>query len=367
MTNYQKTVLLVITVLCVFGCQAQKQGDWRSGILVDEFIYDTASFPSTHAATIVETTDGKLVAAFFGGTRERNPDVAIWLSRKEGDTWTELQKVAEGFMEGDDTRYPTWNPVLYQVPNGELQLYYKIGPKPSEWQGYLRTSQDGGITWSEAIRLPEGNVGPVKNKPVLLENGKLFCASSTEGDGWKVHFEISEDFGKTWEKIGPLDKGKEDIDAIQPSILRHGEGKLQILCRSKSRRIAESWSDDYGKTWTPLALSSLPNNNSGTDAVTMQDGRHVLVYNHTLDPDGKPKGPRTPLHLSVSEDGKTWHAALVLEDSPISQYSYPAVIQGSDGMLHVVYTWRRQRIKYVKIDPAKLVLTEITSLDWPSR
>lgn len=368
MINFQKYVFLVLISFSLLSCQAQKSSNWRSGILVDEFVYDTASFPSCHSATIAETTEGKLVTAFFGGTKERNPDVCIWVSRKEGDQWTDPQMVAEGFMEGDEKRYPTWNPVLYQVPDGELLLFYKIGPSPSTWQGYMRSSNDGGKTWSEARRLPEENIGPVKNKPVLLDNGKLFCASSTEGDGWRVHFEISEDFGKTWTKIGPLDRGKSStIDAIQPSILNHGDGKLQILCRSKSRRVAEAWSDDYGQTWTPLGLSGLPNNNSGTDAVTMKDGRHVLVYNHTLDPDGKPKGPRTPLHLSVSEDGNVWYAALILEDSPISQYSYPSIIQTSDGKLHVVYTWRREKIKHVEIDPSKLKLTKITSLDWPQR
>ncbi|MCH5720208.1 exo-alpha-sialidase [Niabella hibiscisoli] len=95
----------------------------------------------------------------------------------------------------------------------------------------------------------------------------------------------------------------------------------------------------------------------------------MLVYNHVL-PDSswvKGKGPRTPLNISVSKDGKKWYAALVLEDSPISQYSYPSIIQSKDGMVHVVYTWRRQRIKYVKIDPSKLKLTEIKNQKWPGK
>jgi alpha-L-rhamnosidase len=102
----------------------------------------------------------------------------------------------------------------------------------------------------------------------------------------------------------------------------------------------------------------MPNNNSGTDAVTLQDGRQLLVYNHVLPPEGQAKGPRTPLNVAISQDGKQWYAALVLEDSPISQYSYPSVIQSADGMVHIVYTWRRQRIKYVKVDPSKLQMTE---------
>lgn len=341
------------------------QEKWKEGIMVDEFIYKEAPFPSCHSATIAETADG-LVAAWFGGTKERNPDVEIYVSRKgkDSETWTAPLSVADGVQE-DGSRVPTWNPVLYQVPNGELLLFYKIGPKPSAWQGWMKTSNDGGVTWSEAKMLPEGYVGPVKNKPVLLENGELFCASSTEGDGWKVHFEVTSDFGKTWKKIGPIDKGEGDHDAIQPSILNHGDGKLQILCRSKSRAIVESWSHDYGKTWSPLAKISLPNNNSGTDAVTLADGRHVLVYNHVLPPDGKAKGARTPLNVAVSKDGKKWYAALVLENSHISQYSYPSVIQTADGMLHFVYTWRRERIKHVVADPSELQLKRIKDGAWP--
>jgi alpha-L-rhamnosidase len=77
------------------------------------------------------------------------------------------------------------------------------------------------------------------------------------------------------------------------------------------------------------------------------------------------KGPRTPLNVAVSVDGKSWQAALVLEDSPVSQYSYPSVIQTPDGMVHIVYTWRRERVKYVKIDPSKLELKPIVNEQWP--
>jgi predicted neuraminidase len=109
----------------------------------------------------------------------------------------------------------------------------------------------------------------------------------------------------------------------------------------------------------------LPNNNSGTDAVTLKDGRQLLVYNHVLPPGTLAKGARTPLNVALSEDGKTWYAALILEDSPISQYSYPSVIQSSDGMLHFVYTWRRQRIKHAVVDLKKLKLVEIKNGEWP--
>ena len=116
-----------------------------------------------------------------------------------------------------------------------------------------------------------------------------------------------------------------------------------------------------------MKASSLPNNNSGTDAVTLKDGRQLLVYNHVKPAPELPngKGPRTPLNVAVSKDGKNWEAALILEDSPVSQYSYPSVIQTEDGMVHIVYTWRRERIKHVIIDPSKLELKPILNEKWP--
>lgn len=335
---------------------------WKAGILVDEFIYTTAPFPSCHSATIAETEKG-LIAAWFGGTKERHPDVGIWVSRHEGGVWTAPVEVADGVVN-DTLRYACWNPVLYQVPGGRLMLFYKTGPRVSAWVGWMKISDDGGVTWSKAQQLPEGFLGPVKNKPLRLENGDILCASSTEGDGWKVHFEIIPANGGKWRKIGPINDGI-SVPSIQPALLEHDGDTLQILCRSKNRSIVESWSADNGKTWTALAPTALPNNNSGLDAVTLRDGRQLVAYNHVKTPEGEKKGARTPLNVAVSPDGRKWFAALVLEDSPISQYSYPSVMQSKDGMVHVVYTWRRERIKYVKIDPSKLVLTEIRDELWP--
>jgi alpha-L-rhamnosidase len=334
---------------------------WKKGIETDEFIFDRASFPESHASTIAETPKG-LVASWFGGTKEGKPDVCIWVSRYEKNKWTDPVNVANG-IQNDTLRYACWNPVLYQVPGGDLLLFYKIGPKVSGWKGWMISSKDAGLTWSKPQALPDGFLGPIKNKPVLLSTGELLCPSSTEEDGWKVHFELTPDCGKTWKMIGPV-PDKKGVNAIQPSVLFHKDGQLQVLCRTKSRAIAESWSKDNGKTWSNMAATSLPNNNSGTDAVTLMNGWQLLVYNHVLPPTGKNKGDRTPINVAISKDGKNWYAALVLEDSPIGQYSYPAVIQTKDGLVHIVYTWRRQRIKHVVINPLNLELTKIENGVW---
>lgn len=341
-----------------------------NAVLTSEFIYETAPYPSCHASTIAETKGG-VVAAWFGGTRERAPDVGIWVARKVDGKWTTPVEVADGVQESGP-RLPCWNPVLFQPKNGPVMLFYKIGPDPRSWWGMLRTSDDAGKTWSAARRLPDGILGPIKNKPVALPDGSILCPSSTEQlgaePGWRLHFERTADLGRTWTTAAPPvdgDRGGKTaegkpINAIQPSILFHPGGRLQAIGRTKEARLFQAWSEDGGTTWLPLSLTDLPNPNSGTDAVTLADGRHVLVYNHNPEPKG-----RTPLNVAVSKDGKMWQAALVLENEP-GEYSYPALIQAADGLLHFTYTWKRQRIKHVVVDPTKMDLRDMPDGQWPA-
>ena len=324
------------------------------GLLKSEFIYETAPFPSCHASTIVEPKGGGLVAAWFGGSYEKNPDVGIWVSRMEGGKWTVPVEVANGIQyrkaDGSVLRHPTWNPVLFQPNKGPLMLFYKAGPAPQTWWGMLTTSTDGGKTWEQPIRLPEGIFGPIKNKPVQLPNGDILCPTSNETDEkpskWAVYFERTRDLGRTWERTDLLHDGV-TISAIQPSVLFLGGDKLMALGRTRQGKVFKITSDNSGSTWGPISLTELPNPSSGTDAVTLKDGRHLLIYNHT------PKG-RSPLNLAISNDGNTWQAALELEADP-GEYSYPAIIQTSDGLVHITYTWKRQRIKHAIVDPAKLM------------
>jgi alpha-L-rhamnosidase len=348
--------LMALMIISYSTSMAQKQG-----ILLEEFVYEKAPFKECHASTIAETTDG-LVASWFGGTKEKNKDVEIWISRKTGDSWSDPVSVANG-IQNDNLRYPCWNPVLFQVPDGPLQLYYKVGPSPREWWGLMIESNDQGLTWGKPTLLPEGILGPIKNKPVLLSNGTLISPTSTEHDGWRIHFEYSNDLGKSWTKGDPINDGKK-YNAIQPSILIHPNGELQIMARSKEISVLTSRSSDNGKTWSPLAPSGLPNPNSGTDAQTLKDGRHLLVYNHVGKDPNKWGGKRSPLNVAVSNDGIDWEAALVLEDQA-GEYSYPSLIQSQDGLVHIVYTWKRDKVKHVVLDPAKLSTKPMSNGAWP--
>ncbi len=326
-------------------------------ILKTEFLNEHAPYPECHASTIVEVSPGHLVAAWFGGTKERAPDVGIWVSRCIDGKWEPAREVANG-IQPTGPRLPTWNPVLFTAPDAPLMLFYKVGPAPSKWWGMEMTSTDGGATWSKPDRLPAPLLGPIKDKAVLLSNRDWLSPTSDEGTptGSRVHFELSTDQGKTWKLIGPVDKSPDDISAIQPTILFHKDGRLQALCRTSKGFLATTWSSDQGQTWSPLQKTDLPNPNSGVDAVTLADGRQLLVYNNSAPPPDRPnKGLRYPLDVALSDDGVTWKHMLVLDSEPKgSGYSYPAVIQTADGLVHITYTWDRKLIKYVVLDPKKL-------------
>jgi len=354
-----RSLPLILALVLVAGVQAAAPIATAPSRRAVEFLYDAAPFPQCHASTIVETRAGTLVASFFGGTHEKHPDVGIWVVRHENGRWSAPVEVANGVQytraDGTVVRHPTWNPVLFQPRDGPLMLFYKVGPTPDTWWGMLMTSTDDGRTWSEPRRLPEDILGPIKNKPVQLADGTILCPTSAESPatGWTVHFELTRDLGRTWERIGPINT-KAEFNAIQPSVIFHRDGRLQILARTKEDVVATSWSSDQGRTWSKMAATALANPNSGTDAVTLADGRQVLIYNPAKRrPDGK-SGPRSPLNVAVSKDGVTWTDVVVLEtDDARHGYSYPAVIQTRDGLVHITYTWRREKVRHVVLDPAK--------------
>ncbi len=342
---------LALALAFLVGCAAPvswkgEAVDASSGILAREFIVDQPPFPESHASTLVETGDG-VAAAWFGGTRERHPDVCIWFSRFDGSRWSAPAKVADGVEPDGKTRYPCWNPVLFQPPHSPLMLFYKVGPSPSEWWGMLKTSRDGGITWTKGQRLPGGQYGPVRNKPVLLPDGSLLCPSSSEVDGWTIHLERTADGGATWERTSPLNR-KEEFGAIQPTILPWPDGRMQLLNRSRQHVVTECWREgESWHRWSSMRPTALPNPNSGIDGLVLKDGRGLLVFNDS-------DQHRSPISIALSADGREWHSALVLEAVSDGELSYPAVIQTRDGLVHISYTWKRQKVRHLVIDPSRL-------------
>jgi len=301
-----------------------------------EFVFDRAPFASCHASTIVETSPGEFLAAWFGGSDEGKPDVAIWGARRSKTGWTEPVELAR------EPDIATYNPVLFSTSDKTLWLYYKFGPSPRAWTGARRSSNDGGRTWSAIDHLPAGLYGPIKNKPLVLADGAVVSGVSVESyHAWSAWVERSGDGGRTWTKHGPIVVPGQPYGVIQPALVRLRDGRLRMYLRSTEliRRICYADSSDAGRTWTPAKPTDLPNPNSGIDAVTLRDGRILLVYNRTE------KG-RSPLNVAVSNDGDRWNSFYILESEP-GEFSYPAVIQASGGEVHITYTWNRSKIRHV--------------------
>lgn len=310
-----------------------------------DFIMQNPPVPEVHASTIVELDKGKLLAAWFGGTEESHKDVGIWTAVFENGQWSQPTELVNGVIN-ETLRYPCWNPVLFRTKAGKLFLWYKVGPNPREWWGMMMYSTNNGKTWSKPEKLPDGMLGPIKNKPIQLANGDILYPTSTESvdkNIWKVHLEKSDKNGGNWSHIAvPNDT----FQAIQPSILRYPHDSLQLLCRSKNNFVVQSWSADNGKTWSAMTATQLPNPNSGTDAVTLSNGYKLIVYNPTTR-GSKWSDGRAKLNVAVSENGVEWRDILQLEKGDKGEFSYPAVIQAKDGRVHITYTADRKNVRHV--------------------
>lgn len=367
LTSFSKLLpnLAAAVLLAAFATRTSAGELKQPGILLEEFVFTNSPTRDCHASSLLELENGDLLCTWFGGSREGAPDVKVWLARKpKGGQWQSPVSVVD---RGGKT---VFNPEFVQLKGGDIQIYYC---SPDIDTGEVITSSDNGYTWSEPRRLPDGFVGPIVNKPIYLDDGTIIAGASLQGPpGKRIHVERSTDNGKTWTKIGPIsDPVNTKYEIIQPTILVHSQKRLQILARVNTSgpesKLAQTWSEDGGLTWSPVTDATLPNNNSAVDAVTLKDGRHLLVYNHSTreDPIGGRKG-RGILTVAISKDGVNWEAATVLEYRTGNvQYSYPAVIQTKDGLLHVTYSWHRKRIKHVVLDPMKFETYPINEGQWP--
>jgi len=307
------------------------------------FIFEKAPFASCHASTLVETEPGKLLAAWFGGKDEGAADVKIWQARFDGKAWSKPEVAAE------EPGVPCWNPVLFLSRSKVLSLFYKAGPNPMSWTGYIRRSTDAGKSWDKPQQLHAGILGPIKNKPIQQADGDILAGTSVESyKAWACWLERSKDDGKTWQRFGPIAVPDHPYGIIQPTLFETSDKRVVALCRSRGLGfIVQAESKDGGETWSPAKPTELPNPGSGIDLVRTVNGQLFLVYNHS-------KKDRSPLNLALSEDeGKTWKKMATLEDQA-GEFSYPAIIQARDGQLHITYTWNRRHIKYLTFDPVKL-------------
>jgi len=327
----------------------------RQERLVHEPIFDhgdspEAPFAACHAATLVQTRDGCFLAAWFGGTREGESDVSIWIAERREQKWSRPRRLARA----DDR--PHWNPVLFVSPaDGCVHLYFKTGRKPYDWRTWRKLSYDGGITWSDPLILGDEDsygrsCGPVKNKPIILENGTWLAPNSVEvyeGNGicvWDARVDLSLDQGKTWVAGDILEVDRSQISGwgvIQPTLWESTPGRVHMLLRSRCGYACYSESMDGGHTWSRVEKTALPATDSGLDATKLDNGMIAVVCN----PSEPGSELRTPLSVFVSSDnGKSWTRRLDLEKEP-GEYSYPSIVATRSGMA-IVYTWNRRRIVF---------------------
>jgi predicted neuraminidase len=307
------------------------------------FIFDKPPTPSCHASTVVEIADGKLLAAWFGGKDEGAKDVQIWFARFDGQAWSTPEVV------GTETGQPCWNPVLFRTAKGTVHLWYKAGPSPQTWTGFVRTSTDNGQSFGKPAMLPAGLLGPVRAKPIQLKDGTILAGTSLESHrNWTPYVDRSTDDGQTWTRSNPFPV-PEKFGQIQPTLFTVGDKQETVvaLMRSKDpRKICKAVSTDGGKTFGPAEPTELLNPSAGIDVVRTAEGDLFLIYNPT-------ERARTPISLARStDDGKTWTKVTDLENEA-GEFSYPAMIVGAKGTLEITYTWNRTHIKHESIDPKK--------------
>ncbi len=315
-------------------------------LIVQESVFSNAPFKACHAATIINLSNGQLMAAWFGGEYEGAKDVAIWASVRNQHGWSVPQKIAEGLLNGQ--AYPCWNPVLFANHSGIIFLHYKVGPNPRVWKGFFKTSADNGQTWSAAEALPDSLLGPIKNKPLMLSNGDLLYPSSRESADektWTAHFEKSTADHSGWRSYAVPANG---FGIIQPTLLQYKDKRIQALFRSRQQVVVQSWSSDEGEHWTEPTALALPNPNSGIDGVSLKDGTQVLVYNPLKAGANWWEG-RSVLKVATSTNGIDWKDIYTLEDHLDGEYSYPAIIADAQNHLHIVYTAKRSVIRYVQL------------------
>ncbi|KAL4899909.1 hypothetical protein BDW74DRAFT_183230 [Aspergillus multicolor] len=347
-----------------------------------------------HASNLLRLPNGDLLCAWFGGNMEGKPDISIYLARLRcGEiTWSEAMKVTH-----DDTRSEQ-NPVLFKHPSGELWLLYTSQDGGNQDSAVVKRniSIDDGRTWSEPAILFNEPGTFIRQPVIVLDNGTFviptFKCRVEPGAKWIGNDDISairtsNDQGKTWSEI-PI---PESTGCVHMEIQRLKSGSYLALYRSRWADFIYISTSRDGTSWNAPTPTSLLNPNAGICFDVLPSGRVVVVYNHssrknalgrreglydeiTEGKDSRPNqkarndgkeafwgAPRAPLSVAWSDDeGRTWeHRTLEegggycltnnSEQKRNRELSYPSMVVGEDGTIHIAFTFWRQTIKYVRI------------------
>ncbi|WP_455272959.1 sialidase family protein [Rhizobium herbae] len=355
-----------------------------------------------HAANLAFLPDGNLTCVWFGGTMEGMGDISIYMSRLAtgSGTWSVPEKMS------DDPQKSEQNPLVFTAPDGKVWLIFTSQTSGNQDGAIVkrRISEDGGRAFGPVDSLCD-SPGTFVRQPIIV-NARgdwllpVFRCIGAPGQRWSGDADtaavlLSRDAGSSWQMIDLPGS----VGAVHMNIVPCGEGRMVAFFRNRfATQILRSISDDAGLTWSAPVSTDLPNNNSSIQAIALKDGRIAVIYNHsnaltstdrrhslydeieaeegaevvpvemTAVCGDRPKAvwgvPRAPMSLAFSADGgETFSAPRNLEagdgycltnnskDALNREYSYPSIVEGPDGALHVAYTYYRRAIKYVRLEP----------------
>ncbi|KAI7091669.1 hypothetical protein KC356_g418 [Hortaea werneckii] len=367
--------------------------------LPHQYCFIPSATPQCHASNLLLLRNGDLLCAWFGGTQEGKPDISIYLSRKAANSkvWTDAEKVTF------DNSRSEQNPVLFESPYGDIWLLYTSQNAGDQDSAVVKrqVSSDGGHSWSQA-ELLFSEPGTFIRQPVIpLEDGTLviptFKCRTEPGTRWIGNDDISsvrisQDQGQSWRE----QEVPNSFGAVHMEIQRLKSGGYLALYRSR-------WADHIylsrspnGIDWSEPQPTGLPNPNAGICFNVLSSGRVLVVYNHSSKANalGQREGlyddiaeagdvrknqtskhagkeafwgaPRAPLCLAWSDDeGKSWTSKVLeegdgycmtnnSEEKLNRELSYPSMTLGADGLVHIAFTFWRQKIKYVQLDASVL-------------
>ncbi|NOY16017.1 MAG: exo-alpha-sialidase [Gammaproteobacteria bacterium] len=325
------------------------------------FIFEQGAVASVHASAIVSVSGNKLLAVWYGGSREGSGDVAIYSSRKGAESdWSKpgvLINRAKLAQDTDRHIKKLGNPVLLSDGGKNVWMFF-VSTSIGGWSTSainLVISHDAGQTWGRAKRLitsPFLNLSTlVKGRPFFYQDGTIGLPAYHELAGkFAELIRVSQD-GAVLDKTR-ITHGRY---TLQPSIVSLGGGRLIALMRNANttRNIVRAYGKQGGKAWSKPTYTDLPNPNS---AISMAGDKDILavVYNDL-------KHDRNQLALAVSRDkGLSWNKRFQLESSGPdeagnkSEFSYPYLYRAKNGEFNLVYTWQRKRIAYVHFNRAWL-------------
>ena len=333
-----------------------------------DFISPGTGTGMVHVGSICEMPNKQLGAVWYGGTREGAKDVAIFFSRKppgSGATWSTPRIIVDRASATRElNRYirKVGNPTLFSGPGKQLWLIY-VTITLGGWSGSslnVKISQDSGHTWTDSQRLtlsPFFNISElVKGRPLPI-NTKGGDNENRDHFAVPIYHEFLGYFPEIlWISFSRKNKSiiyqKSRMAGgnafIQPSIAPENTRSATAFyrCISPARHIAMARTDDGGQSWSLPKFLDLPNPDSAVEALPLSKDRILLAFNDS-------PNTREILQLAVSSDhGLNWIRIHAFENSPDQEFSYPYMIRGRNGLIHLVYTWERKRIKHVVFSEA---------------